>query len=197
MVYNRYQINKATESRGNKMHDLMKEYEFCRDLVEGLFDLPTEISVKANSRLKKSAGRAKYSRRNGYYEYFIEIASFVLDDRYPIKDLRNTICHELIHIVDFYKKGRSSGHCGYWLECAKEFNSVYSELIGDIEQYMSAEECAVADKIRPKKTYICKCEKCNHLFKQKGYRAPKMYTHPRYYKHTHCGGLVVPLRIEG
>lgn len=177
------------------MHDLMKEYEFCRDLVEGLFDLPTDIKVVCNGRLKKSAGKAKYSRARK--EYGIEISSFVLDDRYPIKDLRNTICHELIHIVDYYKSGRSSGHGGYWLECANEFNNVYSELIGNIQRYMSAEECAVADKIRPKKTYICKCEKCGHLFKRKGYRAPKVYTHPRYYTHNNCGGYVVPLRIEG
>jgi hypothetical protein len=179
------------------MHDLMKEYEFCRDLVEGLFDLPTEISVKANSRLKKSAGRARYKRMGGNYKYYIEIASFVLDDRYPIKGLRNTICHELIHIVDFYKNKPSSGHGGYWLECAKEFNSVYDELIGDIEQYMSAEECAVADKIRPKKTYICKCEKCGCIIKRKGYRAPKVYTHPQYYSHNVCGGHIVAVRVEG
>ena len=177
------------------MHDLMKEYEFCRDLVEGLFDLPTEIKVTCNSRLKKSAGRAGHKHKNDLY--YIEIASFVLDDRYPIKDLRNTICHELIHIVDYYKNKRSSHHGGYWLECAKEFNSVYSKLIGNIQRYMSEEECAVADTIRPKKTYICKCEKCGYLFKQKGYRAPKIYTHPRYYEHTRCGGYVVPLRIEG
>lgn len=34
------------------MHDLMKEYEFCRDLVEGLFDLPTEIKVRKMVGLK-------------------------------------------------------------------------------------------------------------------------------------------------
>lgn len=123
------------------MRDLQKLFTECINELE-VIDIPFSkniVKVTANNRLSSTYGKCKRFRNNDKtFDYQIEIASFLLDERLPDKVVRSTLMHEIVHT------------CNGCFDHGKLFHK-YGEIISDcydveITTYVSNERMKIVEK---------------------------------------------------
>lgn len=167
----------------------MRDLQYYGKLVEdelaviGLVS-PKPIRYEASNRLTRAWGNCTTYRNKPYT--LIKVATWMLADDIPEKQLRQLLAHEICHSVDENK----SGHKGRWLEFAELVSDCYDM---DIQQYVTNEEreavkCTqgyqdMLEKRRNRQNnvsweFMCDnfgCEKYGHAWKYK--RMPKWMNH--------------------
>lgn len=175
------------------MKDLNYYGNYCIDCLENIGIYPNRIEeFNVNTRAKSRWGQAQ--KRNGKYK--INISIELLADECPERALLETMYHELLHCVD-----GCMNHGKKWQELADLVNDCYSMNItrcSSTEDKVGKEYAKVikANKENEKNTYTIRCVDCGTEYSQKGYRKPKWYIHPNYYKCRCCGGKFKTMPIS-
>lgn len=114
----------------------MRDLQYYGKLVEdelaviGLVS-PKPIRYEASNRLTRAWGNCTTYRNKPYT--LIKIATWMLADDIPERNLRMLLMHECAHAIDENKHG----HKGRWLEIAELINDCYAM---DIQQYVTNKE---------------------------------------------------------
>ncbi|MBO4542240.1 MAG: SprT-like domain-containing protein [Bacteroidales bacterium] len=131
-------------------------YQYATECIKELNDIgiyPNPISrFEVNSRAKKRWGCCKL--QSGIYT--IQISSVLLDDNAPVKSLKNTLFHELLHAVD-----GCMNHGTVWQELADMVNKAYGY---HVKRCNSSDELGV-EMPTTGKCYIITCNKCHSSWK--------------------------------
>ncbi len=168
---------------------LQEVFMECIDEMNAL-EIPFRriTSVTVNYRAKRRWGCC--SRRNngfGIVCFEIDINADLLHDDAPVKALKETIIHEILHTCP-----GCFCHTGEWKRLADLVNDCYGYAIkmadsakdkGMANFYQQHEELV---KKTTWKYTIC-CAKCGKLI-CKRQRSCDMVKHPMLYMHTSCGG---------
>ncbi len=160
----------------------MRDLQYYGKLVEdelaviGLVS-PKPIRYEASNRLTRAWGNCTTYRNKPYT--LIKVATWMLADDIPEKQLRQLLAHEICHSVDENK----SGHKGRWLEFAELVSDCYDM---DIQQYVTNEEREAVQNVQAYQEMVAKrknniswefmcdnfgCRKYGHVWKYK--RMPK------------------------
>lgn len=163
------------------MRDIIKDVEYVGDLLRVLYGdkVPEIDEIKVSNRMTKTFGQCETHRFDDGWTR-LTFASFILDERYPYNDYLNVVAHEYIHSIDRNK----SGHGGEWLRMAKEVSDCY-EFLGNIQRLVDIRGVEYRNKIKPKKVFKCKCEKCGKEYVREGYRCPSWMNGTYYHKNCY------------
>ena len=158
----------------NNLDQLVKEVK--QDMKK--WNVPyTNIPITLNSRLSKSLGRCKF--KNGQaYEIDIQKQYFLTGNR---EDVKNTICHELIHSA---KECATCKHKGMWAHYANIMNKHGYNI-----QIFSNPEYEHKKTMTDLFYFEVYCPKCKKSTIRK--RASKMVEHPELWM---CANCHVPLK---
>lgn len=154
----------------------MRDLQYYGKLVEdelaviGLVS-PKPIRYEASNRLTRAWGNCTTYRNKPYT--LIKIATWMLADDIPEKQLRQLLAHEICHSVDENK----SGHKGRWLEFAELVSDCYDM---DIQQYVTESEREAVQNVQAYQDMIERrkqrkldykweyhCPKCGHVYRNK------------------------------
>lgn len=141
------------------------------------FPITRDVEWVVSNRMTKTWGLCTTWRNSNRCQ--IKIASFLLQDDVPLKQLRTTVLHELAHAYDENKHH----HGKEWKAIAEVISDCYGV---DIQQYVTSEEketlmntemykAKMEKKKAPKWEIVCEC---GQVFTYK--RKPKIineYTH--------------------
>lgn len=134
-------------------------YTYARECLAELnaIDIhPNTISAWKVSRAVRFWGQCSYMTRSR--SYTIKISQTLLDDDAPVKALKETILHELIHAVD-----GCLDHGYKWTALVRKVNQTYGY---DIRQTDSYEEKGFEkDPMDAQYKYHLTCEKCGHVYR--------------------------------
>lgn len=160
------------------MYDLQKIAALCLDEVKAAGITPGDIfEFVRNDRLSSTFGKTRGFRRGLFRTFKIEIAGFLLDDACPLEELKDTICHEILHTCD-----GGIGHNAMWQRYARIMNRKYGYHISTHAEAQTVAKIAPAlKKVNPPK-YITTCTKCGyteHTYRMCGFiRHPSLYLCP-------------------
>ena len=154
----------------------MRDLQYYGKLVEdelaviGLVS-PKPIRYEASNRLTRAWGNCTTYRNKPYT--LIKVATWMLADDIPERNLRMLLMHEVAHAVDENKHG----HKGRWLEIAELINDCYAM---DIQQYVTNEEREAVQNVQAYQDMVEKrrqrkldykwefhCPKCGHVYRDK------------------------------
>lgn len=165
------------------MRDLIKIGNECIEDLKAIgYEFPKPIKFVQSNRMKRTWGLCSTCKNWSYTQ--VKIATFLLQDDVPEKQLRQTVYHELAHAID----NNENGHVGRWKRIADMISDCYNM---DIQQYCTNEEVKVLKSTEMyssmRNKYTVKCCKCGVKCERMGYRAPKWYSQVERYK-CKCGG---------
>ena len=159
------------------MHDLDQlVYEVKQDMKK--WNVPyTNIPIVLNSRLSKSLGRCKFKDEKAY-EIDIQKQYFLTGKK---EDIKNTICHELIHSAPGCAACK---HKGIWAQYANIMNA-HGYNIQEFSQPEFEHKKTMSDFFY----FEIYCPKCHCSTFRK--RSSKMVQHPELWL---CAKCHVPLK---
>jgi predicted SprT family Zn-dependent metalloprotease len=163
------------------MIELMKKYveEAKVILATHNMELPKDLILNVNNRLKKSLGRAKYRTSLGETFYTIEINgnAFTKDSA----EFRETMLHEIAHVMGHFVYG-TLDHDKYWAKFMRTFGL-------EANVFASKEKVASIGYQLPdtkKKTRtVCECSNCGGRFSIANKKALELYRFK-----CRCGGKI-------
>lgn len=169
------------------MHDLIKYANECKAELDALgITYNKNITFKVNTRALQRLGLC--SLNNGSYN--IQISSILLEDENPIKALKNTIMHELLHTHD-----NCMSHGGLWQCLANRVNKAYGYNVSRINSLESLGiiKNSIKEKAR-QNAYVFKCDKCGQSIVR--YRSSKFVRNYTNYHCGKCGGKIVSCNFK-
>lgn len=129
--------------------------------------------IKVNNRAKNRLGICR--RING--EYIIEISDILLSNNVPLKSLKQTILHELLHTCD-----GCMNHKEKWKRYANIVNKKYGY---NISRVTNMREIGIdIDNIDLGYKYKATCKCCGQVIKRK--RKSDFIKHPNFYTCGKC-----------
>lgn len=136
------------------MRNLYKYTTECINELNAIGIYPNKISnLEVNTRAKHRWGQC--SLKSG--KYTISISATLLDESAPIKSLKNTIFHELLHACD-----NCMNHGALWQKYADMVNKAYGY---SISRCTSSADMGVKLAKESDYHYIITCQKCNTTWK--------------------------------
>lgn len=128
----------------------------CLDELNALDIYPNVISAWKVSRAVSFWGQCVYTGRTRTYT--IKISKTLLDDNAPVKALKETILHELIHAVD-----GCLNHGYKWTMLVNKVNSAYGYDIRQTDGYKH--KGFETDPMDAQYKYRLTCEGCGHVYR--------------------------------
>ncbi len=166
------------------MHDLQKAMRECQRELDALgIPYGNVVGITKNSKARTRWGQCT-KKPNGTYS--IEISEILLDDTVPIKALKSTIMHELIHTCP-----RCFDHGTIWKHYANDVNKHYGY---DVKRANNANENGIdiTNSVIKNAKYVFKCNKCGQIVVRS--RASKFTKHPESYRCATCSGKFTQIK---
>lgn len=131
-----------------------------------------------NTRAKKRWGYCHY--KNG--KYTISISDRLLEDTVPVKCLKNTLLHEILHTCK-----NCMTHKGEWKSAANKVNAAYGY---HIKRSTSAEEYGIQlETVQKQPKHLFKCDCCGQEIPR--YRESDFTRNYTSYRCAKCNGNIV------
>ena len=166
------------------LYELVEEVK--RDMDEVWIPYNDECPIKLNNRLSRTLGRCRYKRDylGERYPYVIEIQTLYLEHGIE-KEIKSTICHELIHSAS---DCLFSGHTGNWKRYAEIMEKCYPNKYIIKRTTTVSNQYANAAKEKQKVSvykYEAYCPKCGATWKRKS--KCELITNPHRWRCRRCG----------
>lgn len=138
------------------MKNLERYSRECIAELNAIGIYPNAISEWKVSRAVSFWGQCVYAGRTR--SYTIKISKTLLDDNAPVKALKETILHELIHAVD-----GCLNHGYEWTRLVRKVNTAYGYDIQQTAGYAS--KGFDSDPMDAQYKYRLTCEGCGHTYR--------------------------------
>ncbi len=161
---------------GINMRDLQVYTDMClKEVTDAGIEYGKIEEFIVNTRAINRYGRC--TRKPGG-TFVIQISKYLLDERVPVNELKNTIIHEILHTCkDCFNHGNA------WKNEADIMNRKYGYNIsrtGSCSDFVM-----VVEEEHPYK-YFIKCKECGKVYKKR--RKCNLIEHPGWYRCGRCGG---------
>ncbi len=158
------------------MRNLQSYIDTCLKEVEEAGIKHGDIKkVSVNNRAIKRYGMCSY-QKDGTFS--IEISKYLLDERIPEIELKNTIVHEILHTC----KG-CMNHGNTWKRNANLMNKKYGYRLTRVRT--CKEFTKIVEEEQPYK-YIVRCTKCGYEYKRR--KKSRLIEHINEFTCGNCGG---------